>query len=48
MKPSILNPQWKYTPSGKTDIRLLFKRVKRELREQSAKPVNVVQIKKEK
>jgi hypothetical protein len=29
---SILNPSFKYTPSGKTDIRETFKRVQKELK----------------
>jgi len=36
---SILDPAFRYTPSGSTDIRKTFARVRREMRRQSMSPV---------
>jgi hypothetical protein len=37
MPKSILNPEFKYVPASKTDIRKTFKRVRREQAEEAAK-----------
>lgn len=36
---SILDPTFRYTPAAKTDIRRLFRRIRREQAEQAAKPI---------
>jgi hypothetical protein len=36
-KPSLLNPEFRYTPSGATDIRKLFARVRKAQREEEQK-----------
>ena len=35
---SILDPAFRYTPSGSTDIRKTFARIRREMRRQAATP----------
>jgi hypothetical protein len=44
MNMSLLDPKWKYTHSTKTNIRLLFARVRREQAEKQ-KAANVTPIK---
>lgn len=44
-KPNILNPEWKYTPAASTDIRKLFARERKRLKEESDKhPLRLVRI----
>ena len=46
MKPktSILNPAFKYVPSGQTDLRKTFNRVRRDLAAAQPAASNVVQV----
>lgn len=37
-KARCFDKSWKYTPSNETDLHALFKRIRRQLKEQAAKP----------
>ena len=48
MKHGLLNPAFRYTKSGDTDIRKLFQRIRREQKEtaEAKAPLNVKQLRK--